>query len=110
MAQRIPAGAEDTPPASREELWWTYLRDLGRYDLGAGMPANGPAAIRDEWARLDSMDVPIPERVELLIAFCVRLGAKDWAVRARTEVGRASARRRSEDRSRGTNPESKGKR
>jgi len=124
MAQRIAAGVDDTPPETGVERWWSYCADLGRFDLGAPLLASVRAAIDDEWARLDVQAVPVAERVELLIAFCVRRGMPDWAVRARTLVGAASARRRPADsphatldrrraaeaRQRRPNPETKGKR
>jgi len=93
MAQRISEGVPETPAASFEELWWAYLRDLGSYPLKR-LPAGGPVALHGEWLRLDRTDKPIPERVELLIRFAKSLGVPDWAVRARTLVGQASAHRR----------------
>jgi hypothetical protein len=93
-AQNEESGA---PTASLVDRHWDYCADLGRHDLGAPMTAHARAAIADEWARLDGLDVPVAERVELLIAFCVRRGMPDSAVRARTLVGAASARRRPAD-------------
>jgi hypothetical protein len=93
MAQRISDAIDETPAATFEELHWAYLEDLGAYPL-TGFPASGATALHGEWLRLDRTDKPIPERVELLIRFAKSLGIPDWAVRARTLVGQASARRR----------------
>jgi hypothetical protein len=93
---RPGVAVNEVPAGTLDEHWWRYLADLGSYDLG-GLPSGGAVAIRNEWERLDSTDVPISERAEMLIAFCVGLGAKAWAVRARVQVGRASARRRADN-------------
>jgi hypothetical protein len=98
MAQkRIAAGVDDTPPETGVERWWSYCADLGRFDLGAPLLASVRVAINGGWSRLDTLDVPIRERVELLVAFCARLGMPADRVRARTLVGAASARRRPAD-------------
>jgi hypothetical protein len=96
---RLRAQNEESvaPAASLEERWWDYLADLGRFDLGAPLLASGRAAIADEWLRLDGLDVPVAERAELLIAFCVRRGMPEWAVRARVRVGQAAAQTRPDD-------------
>jgi len=88
---------DDGPVGSLVDRWWDYLCDLGRFDLGAPLLASRRVAICDEWARLDTLDVPVSERVELLIAFCARLGMPADRVRARTLVGAAQARRRPAD-------------
>jgi hypothetical protein len=94
---RQGVAVDEVPTASLVGRYWDYCADLGRFDLGAPLLASGRTAIADEWARLDGSDVPVAERVELLIGFCVRRGMPEWAVRARTLVGAASARRRPAD-------------
>jgi hypothetical protein len=84
----------EAPAGTVDERWWQYLRDLGSYPLDR-LPAGGAAALRAEWHRLDAIDQPIPQRVEALVKFCQALGVPAWAVRARTLVGQATARRRS---------------
>jgi hypothetical protein len=89
---------DSAPTPSLGGRWFDYLADLGRFDLGAPLSSSGRRAIDEEWARLDRLDGPTTaERVELLIAFCVRLGMPADRVRARTLVGSAQARRRPAD-------------
>jgi hypothetical protein len=90
---RADVVADEAPAGTVDERWWRYLRDLGSFPLDR-LPAGGAVALRSEWLRLDGIDKPIPERIEMLIRFAQGLGVPAWAVRARALVGQASARRR----------------
>jgi len=86
--------ADEHPAGTLDEHWLRYVQDLGRFPLDR-LPAGGRGALRDEWLRLDAIDKPIAERIELLVKFTQALGVPAWAVRARVLVGQATARRRS---------------
>lgn len=88
--------AVEPVPGTLDEHWWRSVSDLGRFPWD-GLPAGGAVALRDEWLRLDGIDMPIPERIEILSRFAQALGLPAWAVRARVLVCQASARRLAAD-------------